>query len=172
MAQGNEFVTSGSIAADGSFTDAFNQTYDSEQYPVGTLRYQAADEVTASDASLGGDRLWMFVKASSAGVSANDLLERDSTSTAFQVKTSSATNDLARILVVGVAQNDIAADEFGWVVVKGECVVKSASVSAGNLLASKATAGTAEGSTTAGAIFGYAISDTGSGVCDAYVDLH
>ena len=103
MAQGNEFVTSGSIAADGSFTDAFNQTYDSEQYPVGTLRYQAADEVTASDASLGGDRLWMFVKASSAGVSANDLLERDSTSTAFQVKTSSATNDLARILVVGVA---------------------------------------------------------------------
>ena len=172
MAQGNEFVSSGNIAADGSFTDAFNQTYSSEQYPLGTLRYQSADEVTASDASLGGDRLWMFVKASSAGVAANDLLERDSTSTAFQVKTSSATNDLARILVVGVAKNAIAANEFGWVVVKGECVVKSASVSAGNTLASKATAGTAESSTTAGAVFGYATSDTGSGVCDAYVDLH
>ena len=172
MAQGNEFVTSGNIAADGSFTDAFNQTYSSEQYPVGTLRYQSADEVTASDASLGGDRLWMFVKASSAGVSANDLLERDSTSTAFQVKTSSATAGIRRMLLVGVAQNAIAANEFGWVVVKGECVIKSDSVSAGATLASKTTAGTTEAASTAGAVIGYATSDTATGVCDAYVDLH
>ena len=154
MAQGNQFYSSGNIASDGSFTDGFNQTYDTEQYPVGSLRYQSADEVTSGDASLGGDRLWMFVKASSAGVSANDLLERDSTSTAFQVKTSSASAALKRILVVGVAQNAIAANQFGWVVVKGECVVKSASVSAGNTLASKATAGTVEADSTAGAVIG------------------
>ena len=172
MAQGNSFYSSGNIASDGTFTDGFNQTYSTEQYPVGTLRYQSADEVTASDASLGGDRLWMFVKASSSGVSANDLLERDSTSTAFQVKTSSAAAALKRILVVGVAQNAIAADAFGWVVVKGECVVKSAGVAAGNTLASKATAGTVEADSTAGAVIGYATSATAGGVCDAYVDLH
>ena len=130
MAQGNQFYSSGNIAADGTFTDGFNQTYSTEQYPIGSLRYQSADEVTGSDASLGGDRLWMFVKASSSGVSANDLLERDSTSTAFQVKTSSATAGIRRMLLVGVAQNAIAANEFGWVVVKGECVIKSDSVSA------------------------------------------
>jgi len=153
-------------------TDAFSRTYSGETYPVGSTRVQPAAEVTDGDASLSGDRIWMFVKASSSGVAANDLLERDSTSTAFQVKTSSASAALKRILLVGVAQNAIAANEFGWVVVKGECVIKSDSVSAGNTLASKATAGTAEADSTAGAVIGYATSDTSGGVCDAYVDLY
>jgi len=153
-------------------TDAFSTTYSGETYPVGSTRVQPAAEVTDGDASLSGDRIWMFVKASSSGVAANDLLERDSTSTSFQVKTSSASAALKRILLVGVAQHAIAADQYGWVVVKGECVIKSVSVSAGNTLASKATAGTAEADSTAGAVIGYATSATSSGVCDAYVDLY
>tara|TARA_R100001086_G_scaffold188176_2_gene106204 strand:+ start:790 stop:1266 length:477 start_codon:yes stop_codon:yes gene_type:complete len=152
-------------------TDSFSTTYSNEQYALGSLRTQPADEVTAADASLKGDRVWMFVKASSAGFSANDLLERDSTSDPFQAKTSSASAALKRILLVGVADHAIAANQYGWVIVQGACVVKTASVSAGNTLCSKATAGTAEAASTGGAVFGYATSATSGGLSDAYIDL-
>tara|TARA_A100000172_G_C3020304_1_gene102876 strand:+ start:678 stop:1022 length:345 start_codon:yes stop_codon:yes gene_type:complete len=113
----------------------------------------------------------MFVKASSSGVAVNDLLERDSTSDPFQAKTSSATASIRRALLVGVADHAIAASQYGWVIVRGACVIKSSGVSAGATVASKTTAGTVEGSSAAGAVIGYATSATSGGVCDLYLDL-
>ena len=53
-------------------TDALSTTYTSEQYPLGTVFVQQADEVTAAQHTDGtalglkGDRTWIFVKAAVA----------------------------------------------------------------------------------------------------------
>jgi len=156
-------------------TDSFSTTYSTEQYALGSLRTQPADEVTAADASLKGDRVWMFVQADGTGVAVNDLLQRSATSSSFVAATSAASADKELINLLGVADHAIAADQYGWIVVKGECVVKTAGVSAGNNLTSIATAATAGpatgGATDSFAVFGRAITATGSGVSDAYVDF-
>jgi hypothetical protein len=156
-------------------TTPFSDTYSGETYPLGSIRVEPAVEVTAGDASLTGDRVWMFVQADGSGVAVNDLLQRSATSSSFVAATSAASADKELINLLGVADHAIAADQYGWIVVKGECVVKTAGVSAGNNLTSIATAATAGpatgGATDSFAVFGRAITATGSGVSDAYVDF-
>jgi len=157
-------------------TDSFSDTYSGETYPLGSTRVEPAAEVTAGDASLTGDRVWMFVQADGTGVAANDLLQRGATSSSYLATTSTASADRELINLLGVAQHAIAADQYSWVIVKGECVVKTAGVSAGNnLTSSGATAGTAipatGGATDSFAVFGRAITATATGVSDAYVDF-
>jgi len=156
-------------------TEAYSVVYDGETYPVGSCRVQPAAEVTDADASLEGDRVWMFVQVDASGVSANDLLMRASNSKSYEAKKTTASADIELINLIGVAGHDIAASKYGWIIVKGECVVKTAGVSAGNNITSVATAATAGpatgGATDSFAVFGRALTDTGSGVSDAYVDF-
>ena len=171
MAQGNEFVSSGSIAADGSFTDSFNQTYTDEVYPLGSLRYQSADEVAASthtdgtNLGLKGDRTWIFVKATTALTIYDCAIVKaaDTATASFEVAPSDAQGDNA-LDVVGVAQTAIGLNEFGWIVCAGECVVNgAASITAGQFIDTH-TGGQVDDSTAAGTLIGKALSDTGTPV--------
>ena len=92
------------------------------------------------------------------------------------VETAPAAADTELINLIGVADHAIAANKYGWIVVKGECVVKTAGVSAGNnVTSSGAAAGTGipatGGATDSYAVFGRALTATSSGVSDIYVDF-
>ena len=156
-------------------TDDFSTVYDGETYALGTTRIQPAAEVTDSDASLVGDRTWLFVQADSQGFLANDLLRRPTTTRSFVAGKSPASDQIELINLIGVAGHDIGADKYGWIIVKGECVVKTDSVAAGNNIHSITTAGTAGpaggGATDSFAVFGRALTATAGGLSDVYVDF-
>ena len=157
-------------------TDLFSTVYDGETYALGETRVQPAAEVTDADASLKGDRIWLFVQADSSGIAANDLCKRASSSASYVAQTAPAAADTELMNLIGVADHAIAANKYGWIVVKGECVVKTAGVSAGNnVTSSGAAAGTGipatGGATDSYAVFGRALTATSSGVSDIYVDF-
>ena len=169
MAQGNEFQSSGNIAADGSFTDSFHETYTDEVYPLGTIRYQSADEVSASthtdgtNLGLKGDREWIFVKESAA-IGIYEMTESVGVVTeSFEARPCNAAATLP-IVLKGVAQRAIPANEFGWVVRRGECVVKAeAGIAAGAVLDTHA-AGSVDDGGTATAAVGLSTTATGTPV--------
>jgi hypothetical protein len=158
-------------------TEDFSVVYSGETYPVGSCRVQPAAEVTDADASLVGDRVWMFVQADANGFLANDLLKRAVNSRSYAASKSPAAADTELINLIGVAGHAIAANQYGWIIVKGECVVKTAGVAAGNnITSSGVTAGTgipaSGGATDSFAVFGRALTATnGDGLSDAYVDF-
>ena len=153
-------------------TDALSTTYTSEQYPLGTIYVQQADEVVAAKhtdntTSLGlqGDRTWMFVQA---GVAVNiyDCCVINAIATPLVVKPTDANGSLNH-LFVGVAQNAIALNSYGWIVIRGEAVVKGAAgITAGLLLDTNggAAAGQCDDDTTVGQLVGRALTATGTPV--------
>lgn len=169
MALGNQFKT------DELGGSAFAATYTSEQYPLGTVAIQQADEVTAaahtstlSDTTnpknllgLKGDRTWVFVKAAST-VTQYGCCIINAVGTSFEVKDVASDDDEVFDLV-GVAQNGIATGEYGWIVKTGEVVVLATSVAAGAFLGTDGSTG-AEGSvdesTDANDIIGRALTAT------------
>lgn len=158
-------------------TDSLSTTYSSEVYPVGSVYVEPASDVTAADASLGGDRVWLFIKASAA-IAVNDLCEGAAADRNLAAPSAAAANANPNALV-GVANHAIAINEYGWIIARGECVVKSAGVAAGNVLATVGTVGTVgphgTGSVVAGvAGFGRAKTATGTpsaGLSDVYISL-
>ena len=160
------------------WTNPVTTEYTTEQYALGTIRVEPADEVTASDASLSGDRIWVFIKAGEA-ITANAIVEQNATSTSFVGKRCAATAQLHPMKLIGVASHALTLNYYGWVVKQGEVVIKSVSVSAGDLLETNGAArGTAQTGGTIGtdgdATFGRAITDTGTpstGLSDAYVSF-
>tara|TARA_R110002012_G_scaffold18824_4_gene68765 strand:+ start:14460 stop:14963 length:504 start_codon:yes stop_codon:yes gene_type:complete len=158
-------------------TEAFSTVYSGETYPVGSCRVQPAAEVTDADASLVGDRVWMFVQADANGFTANQLLKRAVATRSFAASTSSTNNDIELINLIGVAGHDVAANQYGWIIVKGECVVKAkAGTAAGNNITSSDSAvGTCQpaagGATDSFAVFGRALTAVAGGIVDAYVDF-
>jgi len=127
-------------------------------------------------ALLKGERVWMFVKAAET-VAAGQLCEFD-IAAPFNVEP----NDLSAVdpmLLAGVADNDIAANSYGWIIVRGTCVVKCAAGSvtaAGFALASDG--GTSEGQVeaTGGAAASIgrsleAVSATKTGYVQAYINV-
>ena len=155
-------------------TDSLSTTYTQAVYPLGTTYVEQADEVTAGDASLGGDRVWLFIRAGGA-IAAGDILVGSAATRNIALQTTALANINARHLV-GVAAHAIANNDYGWVIARGEAVVKSAGVSAGDQLATVGTAGTVgpggSGSVAAGlAQFGLAKTATAGGFSDVFVDL-
>lgn len=168
MALGNQFK---SAELGGTGTSA---VYDDARYPLGTTYLEPADEVTAADASLGGDRVWIFVKAGAA-IAVNDLCA-GAVADRYLASPSAATANLNPHMLVGVASHAIAINKYSWIIAQGEAVVKSAGVSAGNVIVTVATAGTVGphgvGSTAAGiAHFGRAKTLTATGLSDVYISL-
>lgn len=160
MSYGNQFKS-----------EPLTTTYTTEQYPLGTIFVQQADEVAAAThtdgtTSLGlkGDRTWMFVQA---GVAVNiyDACVINAIATPLVVKPTDADGS-ANYLFVGIAQGAIALNSYGWIVVRGECVVKgAASITAGQLLDTNgSTAGQLDDDTTVAQLVGRALTATGTPV--------
>lgn len=186
MARGNQF-----------FSDPLTTTYDSEVYPLGTVRYELAEEVVAGGrltsgssvssavtfSLLQGDREWVFVRCNaSTAIVAGDLCKISANGTP-NVIDRDAGSETSRWLLRGVADHDIAVNYYGWIIRKGACVVQTkAGVTAGNLLASDGdnTAGEVDviAGTNAGdsnSIVGYAleaVSATATGFAQAMVDFN
>ena len=166
MAYGNQFKSA--VLGGASFGD----TYTTEQYPLGTIRVQLADEVEAETHTDGttalglkGDRTWIFVRAIAA-IAAYEcciVSAADTATTSFGVIRSDATDDV-EMDVVGIAQDAIAITSYGWIVCHGECVANGASgLGAGEEVGTLA-GGLVEGSTTAGARIGKCLSALGTPV--------
>lgn len=167
MAYGNSFKSAELGGAE------FGDTYTDEQYPLGTIRVQLADGTVAAThtdgtTSLGlkGDRVWMFVKAGVV-VEAYDCVVNNAVSTPLVVKPTAA--DAAKdYTITGIAQNAIALDSYGWVVIRGECVVKGAAgITAGLYLDTNGSSGDdgqCDDSTTAETLIGTALTATGTPV--------
>jgi predicted RecA/RadA family phage recombinase len=184
---GNVFSTGGDVAAGVYSQSGFSNTYTTEQYALGTIRVQQADEVESglsqstpagttltgdenekgnsgvdrdiNFALLGGDREWLFVYAKEA-VEAGELCEWDfDHGIAFAVEPSDA-DAMVTPLLAGVADNDIAAGSYGWIIKSGTCVVKAASdVAKGDVLASNTTEGQVDDDGVAGCTVGVALED-------------
>ena len=152
-------------------TDALSTTYTSEQYPLGTVFVQQADEVTAAQHTDGtalglkGDRTWIFVKAAVALAIYDCAIvnSADTATSSFEVRPSDAAGDNP-LDVVGVAQNAIALNAYGWVVCSGECVVNGAAGITAGLLLDTHTGGQVDDSTVVGTLIGKALSATGTPV--------
>jgi hypothetical protein len=116
----------------GTFKDAvlggtaFSRVYDDEQYALGTIRVQSADDVTAADATHFGDRTWIFVfndETSTAYAAGNVIVRDASTTPAGPFDGVINTDDAAAVGTLGVAQHAIAAGKYGWIVKEGVCEV-------------------------------------------------
>jgi len=157
-------------------TDALSTTYTVAAYTVGSLRMESADEVTAGDASLSGDRTWVFIKAAVA-IALGDVVEKNVASVSFEGKPC-VTAAAELVTLIGVAQHAIALNSYGWVVKAGEAVVSTTGVTAGETIATDASAdgiptvanASAITDTTAQA-FGRAITSTAGGLSDAYISI-
>jgi hypothetical protein len=152
-------------------TDSLSTTYSSEQYPLGTVFVQQADEVEAAEHTDGtalglkGDRTWIFVKAAVALAIYDCCIinSADTATASFEVRPSDAAGD-NNLDVVGVAQNAIGLNEYGWIVCDGEVVVNgAASIAAGEFLDTH-TGGQVDDSTAAGTLIGKALSATNTPV--------
>jgi hypothetical protein len=152
-------------------TDALSTVYTTEQYPLGTVFVQQADEVAAAQHTDGtalglkGDRTWIFVKAAVAlAIYDCAIINTADTATAsFEVRPSDAAGDNS-LDVVGVAQNAIALNNYGWIVCEGECVVNGAAGITAGLFLDTHTGGQVDDSTAAGTLIGKALSATNTPV--------
>jgi hypothetical protein len=106
-------------------TSPFSDTYTAEQYALGTVRTQPADEVNAADATHYGDREWIFVfNDDSSNFAAGNVIVRDnSTTPAGPFDGVINTDDAAAVGTIGVAQHAITAGSYGWIVKRGVCEV-------------------------------------------------
>ena len=166
MAYGNQFKSA--VLGGASFGD----TYTTEQYPLGTIRVQLADEVAAATHTDGttalglkGDRTWMFVQAGVA-VEAYDCCVKNAIATPLVVKPTVGAGDID-YTVSGIAQNAIAVSSYGWIVIRGECVVKGAAgITAGQYLDTNgaAVAGQCDDSTVTDTLIATALTATGTPV--------
>ena len=157
----------------GTFKDAvldgsaFSRVYTDEVYPLGTIRTQASDEVEAAEHTDGtalglkGDRTWVFVKATTALAIYDCAIVKaaDTATASYEVAPSDAAGDNA-LDVVGVAQNAIALNSYGWVVCHGEAVVNAAAGVTAGLFIDTHTGGQVDDSTAAGTLIGKALSPT------------
>ena len=173
MAQGNEFSTGGNIV-DGQDSQPFwTQTHEDERYPLGTLRVEPADETANAEHTDGtalglkGDRTWMFIRAKTALDPYMTVSIWNAAESYMGIK--NATDDLLVQDVIGVVQTTVTDEYYCWVVVQGECIVTSPALSAGQKLDTHGATGDegdVSSSTTAGQVFGKALTALGSPIAN------
>jgi hypothetical protein len=164
MALGNQFT---SAALDGT---SFSTVYDDEQYPLGTLRLESADDVVAADSTHAGDRVWIFVKITTA-VAANLVVLHDASAGLFNGLIAGTT---AAASVLGVTNHAIGTGKYGWVIRRG-CAEATADGTGITAEAAIMTAASGEvtdqtGSTEA-RIIGMAVDGATSAVGTVYLTL-
>jgi hypothetical protein len=174
-----------------AFADAVSATFTDERYPLGSTRFQNTEEVSQHRSGVDldvvptltvGERTWIFIQAVTA-VTAGDLCGRNAIGTPYNA-IPDASNEGNKVLFPGVADHDIAALSYGWVVAKGVCVVQTKTgVTAADLLSSdgNVTAGEVDtwtsGAGTSKTIIGEALeteaagAEYGAGFVQARIDL-
>ena len=164
MALGNQFT---SAALDGT---AFSTVYDDEQYPLGTLRLESADDVVAANSTHAGDRVWIFVKITTA-VAANLVVLHDASAGLFNGLIAGTT---AAASVLGVTNHAIGTGKYGWIIRRG-CAESTADGSAITAEAAIMTAASGEVTDQTGAtearIIGMAVDGATSAVGTVYLTL-
>lgn len=136
-----------------AFADEISATFTDDRYGIGTTRFQTASEVAGGTSGVNsaitptltvGERMWIFVQAATA-VDAGDLCARNAIGTPYSV-IPNVSNEGNKVLFAGVADHDIAALSYGWIIAKGVCVVLvGVGVAAADLLS-------ADGNTAAGSV--------------------
>ena len=101
----------------------------SELYPIGSTYLESADDVVAADSTHEGDRLWVYVKGGSGGITTESVVARVAGTSPFTGIIGIATNTAAE--VIGISAYAIAADSYGWVVRRGCVEADGLSVTAG-----------------------------------------
>jgi hypothetical protein len=170
-----------------AIADALSTTFTDERYPVGTLYVQTDNQVkngvsnvdtTLDFALLSGERTWVFIHAKEA-ITAGQMVEVDVGVGAVPFSGEPCDGDVVdRYLLLGVADNDIAASSYGWVIKRGACVVlASAGVALGEALDTDGSSGS-EGAldTSAGAAGSVgraleALSGTKTNYVQAYINI-
>ena len=164
MALGNQFT---SAALGGT---SFSEVYDDEQYPLGTLRVEPADEVVAADSTHAGDRVWIFVKITTS-VAANIVVLHDASAGLFNGLIAGTT---AAASVLGVTNHAIGTGKYGWIIRRG-CAEATADGSAITAEAAIMTAASGEVTDQTGAtearIIGMAVDGATSAVGTVYLTL-
>jgi hypothetical protein len=139
-----------------ALADALSTTFTDERYPVGTTFMETSPEVTANlsgvsdlytDANwLGkGERTWIFIQAGTGGIDAGETIKREAavaTTDPF-VGIASTVADSAPRILLGVADHDIAASSYGWIIKNGACVFDGtgSAIAAGNFVSCGGAAG-------------------------------
>jgi hypothetical protein len=143
-----------------AIANALSDTFTDDRYGVGTTYIQTDAEVaslgsqvsaTTTFSLLKGEREWIFVKAAEA-ILAGELCEWD-IADSFNVEPNDG-NAVDPHLLAGVADNDIAASSYGWIIKDGACVVKCATgsvIAAGFALDSDGGTGAGQVEQSAGA---------------------
>ena len=151
MALGNQFT---SAALDGT---SFSTVYDDEQYSLGTLRLESADDVVAANSTHAGDRVWIFVKITTAVV-ANKVVLHDASAGS----------------VLGVTNHAIGTGKYGWVIRRGcaEATADGSAITAESAIMTVASGEVTDqtGSTEA-RIIGMAVDGATSAVGTVYLTL-
>jgi hypothetical protein len=164
MALGNQFT---SAALGGT---SFSTVYDDEQYPLGTLRVEPADEVVAANSTHAGDRVWIFVKITTA-VAANLVVLHDASAGLFNGLIGGTT---AAASVLGVTNHAIGTGKYGWVIRRGcaEATADGSSITAESAIMTAASGEVTDqtGSTEA-RIIGMAVDGVTSAVGTVYLTL-
>ena len=164
MALGNQFT---SAALDGT---SFSTVYDDEQYPLGTLRLESADDVVAANSTHAGDRVWIFVKITTA-VAANLVVLHDASAGLFNGLIGGTT---AAASVLGVTNHAIGTGKYGWVIRRGcaEATADGSAITAESAIMTVASGEVTDqtGSTEA-RIIGMAVDGATSAVGTVYLTL-
>jgi len=137
----------------------------SQVYPLGTERLVLG----AQTGSGIGDQVWRYVKndeAASAFAVGNPVIQKTVTASAGTAVISTGAS-IPRLRVLGVAQHAIAAQSYGWVLVRGRGTVlaTAAGVAADTAFATDAAAGTvvAAPNTGVGAVAVIGVTDVAIG---------
>ena len=164
MALGNQFT---SAALDGT---SFSTVYDDEQYSLGTLRLESADDVVAANSTHAGDRVWIFVKITTA-VAANLVVLHDASAGLFNGLIGGTT---AAASVLGVTNHAIGTGKYGWVIRRGcaEATADGSAITAESAIMTVASGEVTDqtGSTEA-RIIGMAVDGVTSAVGTVYLTL-
>ena len=101
----------------------------SQLYALGSTYIEPADEVVANDSSHEGDRLWVYVKGGSGGITAQSVVARVAGTSPFTGIDGAAANTAAE--VIGISTYAIAAGSYGWVIRRGCAEADGLSVTQG-----------------------------------------
>lgn len=131
--------------------DSFLDVSTEPQYPLGSLAFEGPNEhkhftdLAANLSAYPGGRVWRYVKndGASAWVAGSPVTQKGSADTKYECE-KAPVGSIAQI-VVGIAQDDVPAGSYAWVVREGDCEVLAGAVAlvAGDAIAiSGATVGT------------------------------
>lgn len=136
----------------------------------GPLYRPVAGDVAVTVPASTGDQTWVYVKVGASGLVRGAVAELTATATHDGVLATAAATAASKL--AGVAQHNIAADNFGWILVKGVGVAGcDASVAAGEELDCGGAAGELSDA-TAGGLKGVALAlAAGPGLVAVKLDI-